>query len=201
MTNQIKSYEATEISKMPEMARTLKEHILEHRLYTSISSKNYVHVDGWSFAGAMLGLLPVVKEVRDLSTDKEVKWLAHVEIVDKTGRVVGTGFATCSNKETRKKSFDEYAVLSMAQTRAIGKAYRNIIGWVIKLAGYETTPSEEMKTDASQPITMTDEPIIQTEAPHRECSECAAIITEKEYAFSKRLHKRALCRECQPKKK
>ena len=33
----------------------------------------------------------------------------------------------------------------MAQTRAIGKAYRNIIGWVMKMAGYEGTPGEEMK--------------------------------------------------------
>jgi len=41
----------------------------------------------------------------------------------------------------------------MAQTRAIGKAYRNVIGWVIKLAGYEGTPSEEMvKVGESQPI-------------------------------------------------
>ena len=39
---------------------------------------------------------------------------------------------------------DEYAILSMAQTRAIGKAFRNLIGWVIKMAGYESTPAEEM---------------------------------------------------------
>ena len=62
----------------------------------------------------------------------------------KDGKVVARGFALCSNKEAIKKSFDEYAVLSMAQTRAIGKAYRNLIGWVMKLSGYEGTPSEEV---------------------------------------------------------
>jgi hypothetical protein len=32
----------------------------------------------------------------------------------------------------------------MAQTRAIGKAYRNILAWIIRAAGYEPTPAEEM---------------------------------------------------------
>ncbi len=32
----------------------------------------------------------------------------------------------------------------MAQTRAVSRAYRNIIGFLIKLAGYEATPYEEM---------------------------------------------------------
>lgn len=34
--------------------------------------------------------------------------------------------------------------MSMAQTRAIGKAYRNILAWIIRAAGYEPTPAEEM---------------------------------------------------------
>ena len=32
----------------------------------------------------------------------------------------------------------------MAQTRAISKAYRNILAWIIRAAGYEPTPAEEM---------------------------------------------------------
>ena len=43
-----------------------------------------------------------------------------------------------------KRSFDEYAICSMAQTRAVGKAYRLLIGWLMKSAGYEATPLEEM---------------------------------------------------------
>ena len=34
--------------------------------------------------------------------------------------------------------------MSMAQTRAIGKAYRNCLAWIIRAAGYEPTPAEEM---------------------------------------------------------
>ena len=40
----------------------------------------------------------------------------------------------------------------MAQTRAVGKAYRMKIGWLLKVAGYETTPAEEMDAVEAQKI-------------------------------------------------
>jgi hypothetical protein len=99
-------------------------------------------VEGWQFAGGLLGMLPNVAEVKEISPNK---WLAKVEIINqKTLEIVSTGFALCSKEEMKKKTFDEYAILSMAQTRAIGKAYRNTIGWIMKIAGYESTPAEEM---------------------------------------------------------
>ena len=44
------------------------------------------------------------------------------------GVVVSQGTGLCSNLEPSKIDFEEYAISSMSQTRAIGKAYRNIIG-------------------------------------------------------------------------
>lgn len=140
-----KNYSLDKIKDMTEMASVLKNHVVKNKLYTGIKGKNYAHVEGWQFAGGLMGLYPRVVKVENLSNEKEYKWLAEVEIVNnKTNEVVSRGFAICSNKESIKKGFDEYAVLSMAQTRAIGKAYRNLVGWVMKLAGYEATPSEEM---------------------------------------------------------
>lgn len=66
------------------------------------------------------------------------------------GRRVSTGTGLCSNLELTKVGFDEYAVNSMAQTRAIGKGYRNIIGYVMNAAGMETTPAEEMEETKSE---------------------------------------------------
>jgi hypothetical protein len=40
--------------------------------------------------------------------------------------------------------------MSMAQTRAVGKAYRNILAWIIRAAGYEPTPAEEMDYDTNK---------------------------------------------------
>jgi hypothetical protein len=56
---------------------------------------------------------------------------------------MGRGIAICSNKEAIKRNFEEYAIASMAQTRAEGKAYRMLLSWLISAAGYETTPAEE----------------------------------------------------------
>lgn len=126
------------------LGKMMKKIITENGYYTVIGKTNYVNVEGWTIAGAFAGLNCIIEEVKDLSNDKEIKWSAKAVIYNRKGQAVGIGYAVCSNKEAKKKSFDEYAVLSMAQTRAIGKAYRNKIGWIMKLAGYATTPAEEM---------------------------------------------------------
>ncbi len=195
------NYSLDKIKDMTMMAKVLKNHVVHHKLYTNIKGKNYAHVEGWQFAGGLMGLHPRVTSVENLSNDKELKWRADVEIVEtKTGRVISNGFAICSNKEAIKKSFDEYAVLSMAQTRAIGKAYRNLIGWVMKLAGYEGTPSEEMhrvdQTPAEPKPEKEEKPIIEAE-----CHSCGNPITKQEAEFSKNLYGKPLCRNCQKEAK
>lgn len=125
-------------------ATQLKSMIVENGLYTQIKGKNYVNVEGWQIAGAFTGALPVVEKVEDLSQGSYYKYRAEVSLRDKDGNQVGYGVAICTNKEAGKKGFDEYAVASMAQTRAVGKAYRMKLGWLLKVAGYETTPAEEM---------------------------------------------------------
>jgi hypothetical protein len=53
----------------------------------------------------------------------------------------------------------------MTQTRAIGKAYRNVIGWVMKTAGHEVTPAEEMARGGD----VTSTPVVNIEvAPQTE---------------------------------
>ncbi len=191
-------------SQMVEMAKVLKKHIVSQGLYTPIVGKNYAHVEGWQFAGGLMGLYPRVVLVESLSNGTEIKWKAEVEIVNvKTNDVVSRGFAICSTKEGKKKSFDEYAILSMAQTRAIGKAYRNLIGWVMKLAGYEATPSDEMfkmGETPTQPVQPTSP--LKTTGAHREgtgmeCSRCAAMISKQEHDYSKKIYNKPLCRNCQ----
>lgn len=139
------NYDLAAVSSMTAMSNVLKKHIVEQGLFTPILGKNYINVEGWQFAGGLMGMAAKITNIENLSSGTEKKWRADVEIIRlKDNLAVGFGTAICSNLEGKKKSFDEYAICSMAQTRAIGKAYRNMIGWVIKLAGYEATPSEEM---------------------------------------------------------
>ena len=128
-----------------QVASTLQAFVLERKLTANIQGKNYPLVEAWQFAGSQLGLIPVVKVVKNLSNDSEIKYEAFVEVLRlQDGLVMSRGYAVCSNKENSKRRFDEYAIASMAQTRAVGKAYRNILAFLMKAAGFEATPAEEM---------------------------------------------------------
>ena len=137
--------ELTKPNEALQVASTLQTFVTKRKLTANIQGKNYPLVEAWQFAGSQLGLIPVVREVKNLSTDTELKYEAMVEVIRLTDSVVlSRGYAVCSNKENSKRRFDEYAIASMAQTRAVGKAYRNILAWLMKAAGFEATPAEEM---------------------------------------------------------
>lgn len=199
-------YDLSAPVEMISMATVLKNHVVKQKLYSPIQGKNYVHVEGWQFAGGLMGTFPRVVSVENLSTDTEKKWRADVEIVRlKDGDVVSRGFAVCSSKESKKAKFDEYAILSMAQTRAIGKAYRNVIGWVMKAAGYEGTPSEEMTSVGDTPREATAKAEKEEEVAaeeHYTChgatkGGCGADLTKQEHDYSKKIYGKPLCREHQ----
>jgi hypothetical protein len=139
------SYELINKDSMLQLATELSQLIKEKGLSSNIQGKQFVNVEGWQFCGASLGLMPIITITTDLSKDDEIKYMATCEVRNITsGQLVATGIALCSNKEKTKRFFDEYAILSMAQTRAIGKAYRNLLAWLMKAAGFEATPAEEM---------------------------------------------------------
>ena len=125
-------------------ATNLKDLIVQNKLYTNIKGRNYVNVEGWQIAGAFTGVFPIVEKVENLSQGTNYKYRAEVTLRDKDNNIVGSGMAMCTNREPGKSQFEEYAVASMAQTRAVGKAFRMKIGWLLKIAGYEATPVEEM---------------------------------------------------------
>lgn len=132
-----------------ELAKTLKKIISQNGLATNIKGREYINVEGWQLAGAFTGIFPRIDKVeREATGTNEIKYRAEATLYRiKDKEEIGFGVAFCSNREYSKRQFDEYAIASMAQTRAIGKAYRITLGWLIKLAGYEATPSEEMPSD------------------------------------------------------
>lgn len=200
------SYNVEKIKDAISLSEVLRSHVVKHKLFSPIKGKNYVQVEGWAFAGGLLGLHPKVAKVECLSSGTEIKWKADVELIQgSTEKVVANGFAICSSKEATKKGFDEYAILSMAQTRAIGKAYRNKIGWIMKLSGYEGTPAEEM-VKAGEKM---NEPVITyddtTKGPDDEpvlvCKKCDEIVDPTVANFSKKIYGKILCRACQKEAK
>lgn len=197
----VKNFDLDKAADMQAMSKVLKLHIVKHQLFTKIQGKNYAHVEGWQFAGGMLGLFPKVTAVENLSAGQEKKWKAAVEIVDREGKAVSSGFAICSDKESKRKNADEYVILSMAQTRATGKAFRNLIGWVMKLAQFEGTPSEEMQGVGQAPKAAEADAASEGDAPRHVCSVCDAPVSEQVANYSKSRFNKILCREHQPQPK
>ena len=143
------------LNDVQTFAKDVKKFIYDNKMWMDIHGKGYVFVDGWSLTGGLLGVSPLVKDLENLSDENTIRYRATVELV-KEDKIVGVGVAICTNKEKGKTAFDEYAVASMAQTRAVGKAYRLYIGWIMKLAGFESTPFEEMQTEAVSPDKMAE---------------------------------------------
>ena len=130
------------VEKATRVADALKDVIVQRGLFTPVQGKSHVNVEGWQVLGAMLGVTAVC--VATEAIDGGYK--ATVEARTADGRVVGRADAVCTKYEKRGpwKNADDYARLSMAQTRATSKALKGPLGFVVSLAGYQTTPAEEM---------------------------------------------------------
>jgi len=71
------TYELSKPAQVAKMAVVLKNHIVKHGLYVSIINKNYAMVEGWQFAGGLMGLFPRVTNVINLSSGTEYKFNNH----------------------------------------------------------------------------------------------------------------------------
>lgn len=137
------------IQQASEIANQLSEIIENQKLYESISGRKYIKVEGWSTLGTLVGVMPYEREVKQIKGG----WEAHVElrrIGDHTA--IACGSAICTRSERTWAKRDEYAVRSMAITRATGKAYRLSLGWIATLKGYAVTPAEEMPVQEVKPV-------------------------------------------------
>jgi hypothetical protein len=112
----------------------------------NIKGKLYPKIEWWTTISASLGMFPQVVFAKRLDREDEVAYEAKVAVY-RQDQIIASGEAMCSSKETRWENADEYAIKSMAITRASGKAYRIPLSFLAVMAGLEATPAEEMARD------------------------------------------------------
>lgn len=121
-------------------------------LNRSNKDAEYVTVEGWEVLGTFLGIVPVttiIKEVKN-KQDRTVGYVARATLyqnpIIENDEIVGGTVIARAEAQADKSGFqkDLFAIASMAQTRALGKAYRMGLSWIMKMAGFEGTPAEEM---------------------------------------------------------
>jgi hypothetical protein len=157
------------LEEAQRVAEALKPVLVARKMTQQIGDKEHVRVEGWQTLGAMLGVVPVVVWSRPIPdtqrsysreegygdkrrtvNGKGSDWEARVEARTLDERVIGAAEAMCTRDEYRWSNADDYAVRSMAQTRATSKALSGPLRFVVTLAGYEATPAEEMPADGAQ---------------------------------------------------
>jgi hypothetical protein len=128
------------VARAAAVADELARVVRTQKLSIRISGREHVLVEGWTLLGTMLGVFPVLAWTRHL----ENGWEARVEARTLASAVVGAAESECLRDERRWANADDYAIRSMAATRATSKALRQPLGFVMQLAGFEPTPAEEM---------------------------------------------------------
>ena len=153
------------------VANQFKDLLRRQQMVKNIQGRDHVLVEGWQTVGVMLGLSAVVEwsrpycdpvtgepvmsdyEVVELNRKTGVEkrfrvrgfsWEARVVARRADGQVVAAGEALCSRNESTWATRADFALRSMAQTRASSKALRAVLGWIVTMAGYNATPSEEV---------------------------------------------------------
>lgn len=133
------------IEKASAVARALADVIEQQNLYTRIGDKKHIRVEGWTLLGSMLGVFPQIEWTRQTTDSKDQPaWEARCVAITRDGAIVGGREAMCSRSENRWKNADDYALRSMAQTRAVSGALAAPLRFIVVLAGYEGTPEAEM---------------------------------------------------------
>jgi hypothetical protein len=135
------------VARAVKVADALERVIREKKLIAKIRQNEHVLVEGWTLLGSMLGVFPVLVWTRKLDDG----WEARVEARTCAGEVVGAAESECLRSEARWAKAEDYAIRSMAATRATSKALRQPLGFVMTMAGFDATPVEEMPLSSDEP--------------------------------------------------
>jgi hypothetical protein len=116
------------------------------------NGKTYLQFEDWQTLGRFYGVTAFGKTTKYIEfgegDDKVCGFEATAEaLLVSTNQVISSAEALCLNDEPNWSRKPLFQLKSMAQTRACAKVLRNVLAWVVVLAGYAPTPAEEMTGD------------------------------------------------------
>ena len=145
-----------------KVAASLKRVIQSQDLAVKIGPSEYVTAEGWEVLGTMLGCTPYVESVEEIPTDHKHKFMYKATVSIRQGDTILSRASAMAERNNMQK--DRPSVYSMAQTRALGKAYRMALSWIVKMADYEPTPAEEMPRFRQKPSGSVEDDLQKAEA-------------------------------------
>lgn len=131
------------VERASTVATALADVLKQKHLVSRIGNRDHVQVEGWTLLGSMLGVFAEVEWTHEVTGGWEARAVARTL----AGKTVGAAEAMCTKSERTWSNRDDYAIRSMAQTRAVSKALRHPLGFIVELAGYSATPAEELNDE------------------------------------------------------
>lgn len=127
-------------------AQALKRVVESKPKKVMIRGEQYLEFEDWQTLGKFYGLSAKVESTKYVEYGKAHGWEASAVVIHvPSGRIISRAEALCLNDEPNWKDKPLFMLRSMAQTRACAKALRNVLSWVVVLAGYKPTPAEEIQ--------------------------------------------------------
>ena len=158
---EVKEEATPPLSRAPEVvlqeaqraALALQRVVAGKRKPVIFKGEQYLEFEDWQTVGKFYGLCARTFQAEPVEIFGVKGAKARAEVVDlRTGQVVGGAEAYCMRDEENWAAKPWFQLASMAQTRAGAKALRNVLAWVVVLAGYRPTPAEELPPSPAQAV-------------------------------------------------
>lgn len=110
-----------------------------------VNGEQYLEFEDWQTVGRFFGYTTGIEMTKEIMRDGALfGYGARAFVKNRDGLVISNAEASCFRDEKKWNTKPEFMLKSMAQTRAMAKALRNILAWVVILAGFKPTPAEEI---------------------------------------------------------
>lgn len=137
-----KTNENQDIVTMDLLAKKIRNFADKTHNVVTLDGKNYVKVGVYQYLANLLRITPYF-DFADESSQNEVWCICTIK--NKAGIEITHTTMYADKDEEFLKDKPAYAVLGMAQTRAFVRAMKNIYGYLMEYAGYQSVAIEEIE--------------------------------------------------------
>lgn len=135
----------TVLAEAHKAAKSLSDVVSKKKNPVVFKGEQYLEFEDWQTVGRFYGVTAKVESTKFIEYGAVQGFEARAIAIRADGMEISAAEAMCLNDEPNWKSKPLFQLRSMAQTRSCAKALRNVLAWVVVLAGYRATPAEEIK--------------------------------------------------------
>ncbi len=135
----------TVLAEAHKAAKSLSDVVSKKKNPVVFKGEQYLEFEDWQTVGRFYGVTAKVESTKFIEYGAVQGFEARAIAIRADGMEISAAEAMCLNDEPNWKNKPLFQLRSMAQTRACAKALRNVLAWVVVLAGYRATPAEEIK--------------------------------------------------------